>query len=289
MNVLISGSSSILASALIEFYFQRGCTLFINDEMVEESAAATDFLEKITTGQHMDLVILLHGEDFLHCDLTRNNLRKRAEMLIRYTASICHYFSSLPRKPQTIVLGSSALIYQQTLEEMAAENSPAGRDFPADVFQQLESSTRSAEEGGIRVLHLRFGKLVSKTAEPALPRLPLFRHFVPSVFQESKYMISWVSQEDAIRAIAYILEEEKISSPVNITSGDVLPRAEFFKAVVAKFNLRLSFPLPASFIRLIFGRAYADFLNRSTRVIPFKLMESGFLFEDISLQEYLQK
>ncbi|MBM9603087.1 DUF1731 domain-containing protein [Desulfopila inferna] len=289
MNVFISGSSSILASALIESYFQKGCTLFINDEMPEESETTTDFLEKITNGQHMDLVLLLHGEDFLTGGLSRSNLRRRAKLQIQYTTSICQYFSSLPRKPQTILLGSSALIYQQAMQEMAVENSPAGGDFPADLFQHLESSTRSAEMSGIRVLHLRFGQLVSRTAEPAFPRLPLFRHFVPSVFQESKCMISWVSQEDAIRAIAYILQEEGISSPVNITSGDVLPRSEFFKTAVAKFNLRRTFPLPASLIRLLSGREAADFLKASTRVIPLKLMESGFLFEDISLQEYLLK
>lgn len=288
-NVFISGSSSMLASAFIEYCFRKGCSLFINDELPQDGESAAHFLDKKTEGQHMDLVLLLHGEDFLHSDLTRHNLRRRAELLISHTASVCEYFSSRPRKPDTMLLGSSVLIYRQGTEELAVENSLAGKNFSSDFFQQLEASTTSAEKSGIRVLHLRFGKFVSRTAEPAFPRFPLLRGHVPAFFKEKKCRVSWVSLEDAIRAISYILQEKSISSPVNITSGDVLPRPEFYKTAAAKFKLRKTFPLPAPLIRSLSGREAADLLKAGTKAVPLKLMESGFLFENISLQEYLQK
>jgi hypothetical protein len=289
MNIYISGSSSILASALIEKYFRAGDTLFLNDQLPVKGEDVSTFLEKKTGGQSMDLVFLLHGEAFLNGSLSRHNLRKRTRQHILYNTGASRYFAAQTQKPQTIVLESSVLIYQPADNEMSVENSRIGRDFPADFFEQMEKTTQVAEESGIRVLHLRLGKLVSKTAAPAFPRIALMQQYIPAVFQETQCKVSWVSLEDALRAIAYILEDMTISSPVNITSGDILPRPEFYKIAAGKFNLYRTIRFPSTIIRSLFGTEAAGLLRASAKAIPMKLMESGFLFRDISLQEYLQE
>ena len=285
MNVFISGSSSILASALIQSHFDRGDTLYICDEILAGENDIFKELERRTGGRTMDKILLLHGEEFLNAAPHRTSLRDKTEQNIAYTKSLCRYFAALPVQPQTLLLLSSALIYQNLDDEKSVENSPLGREFPADYFNQLEQATQPAQESGIRTLHLRLGKIICKAIEPSLPRL--FLAGQPVILPHDKHRaISWVSLEDTLRAISYLTEDKSISGPVNISSGDVIPKDEFLKLIRKRYKQNRPIPLPRPFLRLWAGIRALQLQESSTKAIPLKLMQSGFLFENISLQEY---
>lgn len=285
MNVFISGSSSILAAALIQSHFDRGDTLYICDDISAGEDHIVKELEKRTGGRPMDRILLLHGEELLNAAPNRTSLRSKTEQNIAYTNTLCRYFAALSVQPQTLLLLSSALIYQNLDGEKSVENSPLGREFPADYFNQLEQATKPAQESGIRTLHLRLGKIISKKTEPSIPWL--FLAGQPVILPHGKISaISWVSLEDTMRAISFLIDNKSVSGPINISSGDIVPRGEFLKLIRKKYKNNRPILLPRPFIRLWAGIRALQLQESSTQAIPLKLMQSGFLFENISLQEY---
>lgn len=287
MNIFISGSTSILAATLIEHFFRQGHVLYVEDTLPDNPLDALQSVRNITAGQPMDLVFLLHAEEIFASRLSRFSLPEKAEDIVAHTEALCRYFASCTVKPQAIFCASSVHIYRHRQEEKSYDSSPTGTGFPAEFFSQLESVAAPTRQSNIRVLDLRLGRLVSRRSEPAFPRLPLRARAIACSFNEKAIGMSWVSSEDALRAILFLLENEHIDGAVNVTSGDILSRAEFNDIIISRFRLRRTSPIGAKVLRLIGGKEAAGLLLSGSRAVPFKLLEAGFFFEDISLQEYL--
>ncbi len=285
MNIFISGSSSILASALIQMHFDRGDTLYICDNITTGEDSIVEEVKKRTDGRPMDKILLLHGEEFLNAAPDRTSLRDKTDALIQYTNVLCRYFASLAVRPQTLLLLSSALIYQDRGNEKSVENSPLGKEFPAAYFNELEQATNPAQQSGIHTLHLRLGKIICKKTEPSFPWL-FFAGQRVLLPHDKHSAISWVSLEDTMRAISYLTANKRISGPVNICSGDIVPRGEFLQLIRKKFKQKRPILLPRPFIRLWAGIRALHLQESSIHAMPLLLMQSGFLFENISLQEY---
>jgi len=287
MNIFISGSTSILAATLIEYFFRQGHVVYVEDSLPDNPLDSLQTVKNVTAGQPMDLVFLLHAEDIFSSKLGRFSLPEKARNIIVHTEAVCRYFASCSVKPQAIFCASSVHIYRQRLEEKSYDNGPIGTGFPAEFFAQLETVIAPIRQSDIRVLDLRFGRLVSTQSEPAFPSLPFRTRAIATPFNEKKIGISWVSCEDALRAILFLLENEHIDGAINITSGDILSRAEFNDIVISRYRLRRTSPISTKILRLLGGKEAAGLLLSGSRAVPFKLLEAGFFFEDISLQEYI--
>jgi len=287
MNIFISGSTSILAAALMEFFFRGGHALYVEDELPDNPLDTLQTVRNKTAGKTMDLVFLLHAEDIFASRLSRFSLPKKMADTVVHTETLCKYFASCSVKPRAIFSASSVHIYRQRQTEKSYDTSPTGTGFAAEFFKQLEAASAPSRLNTIRVLDLRLGRLVSPQAPPAYPSLPFRPEAIATTFHEKSTSISWVSSEDALRAIGFLMENEHIDGPVNITSGDILSRAEFNEIISRRYRLRRTSPVPAKILRLFGGKEAECLLLSGSRAVPFKLLEAGFLFEDISLQEYL--
>lgn len=287
MNIFISGSTSILASTLIESYFGQEATLFIRGDLPKDESAIPAALESTTAGRPMDVVIILDGDEIFNTRITRRYLESAPIQRIKQTQAVCHYFSGQSQKPGMLLLASSVAIYGHSGINASSENSRLGDGFHAKYFQELEAATDSAKKVGIRVLHLRFGNIISRTSQPTFPQLPVFKKLLPAVWHDKKREVSWISSEDAARAIWFIIENEKISNPVNITAEKPIHKKEFLSAIAEKFNLRRTFPLPPFLLNFLFSNDIAALYSLNCNSVPKKLRGAGFSFNDRSMVEYL--
>lgn len=286
MHIFLSGSPSILSTAIMESYFSSGHTLHCCPHLPFEASTIEQILDEKTLKHKMDMVILIAGEDLFNTTYTKDKITKRCADQIKINKHICDYFAKQKEKPSILISVSSVFYYTDGQKEPASERSDNGSGFVANFFKDLEAATATAEESGIRVVHLRLGKVISRSLEPNFPKLPFLHNCIPSVWHDKNRWMSWVSQEDAVRAIKFIWENEEFSGPVNIVSGDTVSRNEFNNSVTKEFSLRKTLPLPSSLLKLLLGQEAEHLFMASTRAIPLKLMEAGFLFNNISLQEY---
>lgn len=289
MHIFLSGSSSIIGTAVMESFFNSGHSIHSYSHLPRHNEDFERLLQAEIGGQHFDIVMLLTGEELFDTDCTKKKIIDRCARQLEANQMICNHFMRNSNRPKVILSVSSIHYYNNDNNKPSSEMSGNGFDFLAEYFSKLEDITKTASEFGIRIINLRLGKVISKISEPVFSKLPLFRNLIPSFLHDSNRLVSWVSQEDAIRAIHFILENEEISGPVNITSGDTVSRHEFNNSISKKFKIRKIPPLPQSLLKLMLGQEITCLFDNSTRAIPLKLMEAGFLFNNISLQDYFQE
>ena len=90
--------------------------------------------------------------------------------------------------------------------------------------------------------------------------------------------MSWISIDDAIGAIFYLLMNDAVSGPVNVVSPSPVTNAEFTRTLATVLCRPARIPVPATAIGLAFGEMGTTVLLTSTRVAPSKLTESGYCF-----------
>ncbi len=289
MNILITGSSTILGSACVEFFFSSEHTLFLVDSLPLEKNEVESMLEKKTDGLDIDMVILTEGETLLDEAKTSYALRQKQKELLTQTSCLIDYISKKANKPQTLFLASSILIYGNDESQIRKvdENTPLHKGQGADFYQQLESLTKTLSDQNVRVISMRLGKIVSRQIEPVEVRMPFSYKFIPVAMGSNGQKISWISQEDTISAISFLLQNTDISGPVNFISGDFIPSTDYYTLIAQKFGLKRMIPLPLQLLRVLMGKELFSYIRNLNQAIPAKLMQAGFLFKDISLGEYL--
>lgn len=92
--------------------------------------------------------------------------------------------------------------------------------------------------------------------------------------------VSWVHHRDFTRAIDFLIEHEELSGPINISSPNPLPNAEFMAALRTAWQQSIG--LPATKWMLEIGaflmRTETELILKSRRVVPTRLLNAGFEF-----------
>ena len=128
--------------------------------------------------------------------------------------------------PKVLLSGSAIGIYGESLTTEFNEQSPIGHGFLADVCAQWEAATESASRAGIRVAHLRTGIVLSPAGGALAKLLPLFKLGAGGKMGSGKQWQSWISIDDEIGAIEYLLTAN-VSGAVNLTAPNPVTNAEF--------------------------------------------------------------
>jgi len=205
----------------------------------------------------------------------------RASRVLATTALAAALAKTQPRL-KAFVVASAIGWYGDTGGREVAETAPAGKAFLSRVVHDWEAAADPAREAGIRVAHLRSG-LVLGAGGGVLGRLVLPARFglLPR-FGDGYQVMSWISLTDEIRAIRFLLDgdgADKRTGPYNLTAPNPVTNSELTAALHAAFH-RSDFPwlrVPAPLLKLGLGEMSAELLT-SARVVPARLLESGFEF-----------
>lgn len=198
------------------------------------------------------------------------------------TTLLSETLANLNRPPSLLLSGSAIGFYGHRGDEQLTESSARGTGFLADVCVAWEAATAAADQSDIRVVHLRTG-IVLSTDGGALPKfLPLFKFGLGGKFGDGKQYFSWVSIDDQVRAISWLIdnaEKASLEGPVNITGPEPVTNAGFTKALGSVLKRPTFLSVPKFGPKLLLGGEMADgMLFDSTRVIPSVLSDAGFSF-----------
>jgi len=233
-------------------------------------------------------VVHLAGENIAE---GRWNSQKKGRILdsrVRGTKLLAEFFAASEHKPRIIVSASAVGVYGDRGEELVDETSGFGIGFLADVGRQWEGATASGIDAGIRVVNVRFGMVLS-TAGGALKKMLLpFRMGLGGVIGSGKQYMSWVSIDDVVGMIQYVIENDSMRGPVNLVSPNPLSNREFTKTLGRVLHRPTIFPIPGFAVRIAFGEMADELLLSSIRAVPKKLMDSGYKFRHPELREALE-
>lgn len=293
MNILVTGASGLIGSALVPHLQQNGHEVFsavrrdprTDHERRWDPAAgslAPGFLDGI------EAVIHLAGAGIGDKRWTDAYKREILESRTRSTSLLADAIAASANRPRVFLSGSAIGIYGARDGEVLDESSAHGDGFLADVCEQWESATRAAENAGVRTVHLRTGIVLSRKGGALKKQLPLFNLGLGGRFGNGKQWQSWISIDDEIGAIMHLLGST-VAGAVNLTAPEPVTNADFTRTLASVLKRPALVPIPSFGPALLLGRELADaLLFTGQRVTPGVLQRDGYVFRHSSLEQALR-
>ena len=239
--------------------------------------------------QGVDALIHLAGENIG----ARWTPARKARILasrVKGTRLLSETAGQMANPPGVMISASAVGIYGSRGDEILTEESPLGPadDFLVATARQWEAGADAARSAGIRVVHPRFGLVLSRRGG-ALGRMLLpFRLGIGGRLGPGSQWMSWISIDDAVSALLFLMENHAAVGPVNVTSPAPVRNREFTTMLGRVLSRPTVVPVPSVGLRLVFGEMADATLLASTRVLPQRLLELGFQFHHPALQPALR-
>jgi uncharacterized protein (TIGR01777 family) len=293
MRILITGPNGLVGTALQEVFREKGYEMLLASRKepknetyvqwsVEEGFSAPGKLEGI------DAVVHLAGESVNGLRWTDEKKKAIRDSRVLGTRNIVDAISRLKNKPKVFVSSSAIGFYGERGDEEVTESSAAGDTFLADVSKQWEGESRRAEDAGIRTVLLRTGIVLSKDGGALGTMLLPFKMGVGGVIGSGKQWMSWISMDDHVNAVNFVIENENIRGAVNSVSPHPVTNEEFTKTMGDVLYRPTFLPLPEFAISMLMGEMGDELLLTSTKVIPRRLEDAGFTFKYPDLKSALE-
>ena len=283
MRILISGGSGLVGSELIPFLTTGGHQ--VSKLVRAEPKNEREIRWQPDAGQidasrleGFDGVVHLAGDNIASGRWTAAKKQTIRDSRVKSTMLLCEALARLASPPKTLVCASATGFYGARGDELLDEESRSGTGFLADLCRDWEASAAAAREKGIRVVHLRIGIVLTPKGGALKSMLTPFNLCVGGVFGSGRQYWSWITIDDLTGAIRHALFTERLSGPANAVTQNPVTNREFTKALGKVISRPTIFPMPAFAARAVLGEMADELLLASARVMPKRLVETGYTF-----------
>jgi uncharacterized protein (TIGR01777 family) len=187
-----------------------------------------------------------------------------------------------------MVSASATGYYGDRGNELLTEESEPGTLFLSRVCQEWEAAAEPAREAGLRVVHPRFGIVLSTEGGALGTTLPIFKLGGGGKIGSGRQYWSWVAFDDVVGAIVHSINTDGLSGPVNVVAPDPPTNAEYTKTLGRVLGRPTLFAVPAPAARVGLGEIADELLLASARVEPAKLEETGYEYRHPELEGALR-
>ena len=292
MNVLISGATGMIGSALIPELQAAGHRV---TRLTRSPEGDEDVRWEPATGEvdaprleGYDAAVHLAGESIAEGRWTAQKKRRIMESRRQGTRLLAETIADLSEPPEVMVSASAVGYYGDRGDEVLREDSGPGSDFLAEVCLVWEAAADPARRAGIRVVHPRFGIVLSPKGGALGRTLPIFKLGGGGRIGSGHQWWSWVALDDVVGAIVHALEGDSVEGPANVGSPNPLTNAQYTRVLGKVLNRPTVFPLPAPAARLALGEVADALLLASQRMEPARLNETGYEFRYPELEVTLR-
>jgi hypothetical protein len=304
MHVLVSGSSGLIGTSLVDRLVadhHRVTRLVRSDarpgaarppgvgDVAWSPELGTVDIAGIDSAGRIDGVVHLAGAGV--GDKRWSPARKQVilDSRTRGTGLLASTLAELSSPPVVLVSSSAVGYYGDRGADALDEQSSAGTGFLADVCAAWEAATAPAAAAGIRTVLLRTGIVLSAAGGALAKQLPLFRLGLGGRTGSGRQYRSWITLEDQVGAILHCLADDTLSGPVNATAPAPATDAEMATAISGALHRHSFLAVPAPVLKLLLGpEMAADLVLSSQRVLPTKLIASGYAFAHADLDEAMR-
>jgi uncharacterized protein (TIGR01777 family) len=197
----------------------------------------------------------------------------------------------LRQPPRLWMNASTATIYRHSLDRPQDEvDGELGGDEPGvpdtwrfsiKVAKDWEAAFFAAATPKTRKVALRSAITFSPDRGGAFEVLSnLVRYGLGGRQGRGDQFVSWIHDEDFVRAIDHLIDQDQFEGKVNICSPNPSPNREFMRALREAWGVRVGLPTASWMIEVgsLFLRTESELVLKSRRVVPGRLIDSGFKF-----------
>ncbi len=292
MKILITGSSGLLGSSIIGQLEKRGHQFIrlVRSQSDDSAAkiwnAETGDIDK-PIEDDISTVIHLCGRNLISPRWSKKVKQELRDSRIISTVSLVNLIKNLPKTPNLVITASGIGYYGNQNEKSLSEKEPNGKGFLSTLCRDWEDAASELAHRGIRVVHLRLGIVLSDQGGALSIMKPAFNLGIGGILGDGKQYMSWITIDDVIDCIEFIISDKSLSGPINIVSPNPVTNSEFTKTLGDVLNRPTLIPLPKTVLRILLGEIADELLLASTRVIPEKLNNAKFEFKYSELKDAL--
>jgi uncharacterized protein len=213
---------------------------------------------------------------------------KRAirESRLSAVAALAEAVASIAQPPH-LLCASAIGYYGDTGDRVTDESASNGTGFLAELCGDWEAAADPARQAGARVVHLRSGVVLSRQGGLLARLRPVVRLGVGGRLGSGKQFVAWISLEDEVRAICFLIDSD-IDGPVNLTAPEPVRNSELIAELARLMKRPAVVPVPKFALRLVLGELAEDALG-GQRALPARLSAAGFTFRHPTLGEALRQ
>ncbi|MFF4605391.1 TIGR01777 family oxidoreductase [Streptomyces sp. NPDC001339] len=283
MRIAITGSSGLIGKALVRSLRSDGHEVV---RLVRREPKAPDEVRWDPKGQDIDTagltgctaVVHLAGAGVGDRRWTAAYKQEIRDSRVLGTRTLAAALSAMDAPPRVFVCGSAIGYYGDTGDRRTDESGTAGSGFLPEVCVAWERAAKPAQDAGIRTVFARTGLVVARSGGAWGRLFPVFRLGLGGRLGDGSQYWSFISLHDEVRALRHLLDTEELSGPVNLTAPEPVTNREVTAVMGHVLNRPTLFNVPAPVLRIALGDFAEDVLG-SQRVVPRRLLESGFTFD----------
>jgi uncharacterized protein len=238
-----------------------------------------------------DVLINMSGRS-VNCRYTAKNRAEIKESRVATTHLLGQAVTRLAHPPRLWMNASTATIYRHALgrpmDEATGEiggkedDAPSTWRFSIDVATSWEQAFFSANVPNTRKVALRSAMVMSPDPGGVFDQLlRLVRFGLGGAAGSGQQFVSWIHDTDFLRCIDYLIAHEELDGPINLAAPNPLPNCEFMQALRQAAGVAIGLPSTRAMLEVgaLFLCTETELILKSRRVVPGRLLQSGFRFE----------
>ncbi|MDW7549920.1 TIGR01777 family oxidoreductase [Pseudoalteromonas peptidolytica] len=294
MKILITGATGLIGSKLCQFLIHKHSLIALTRSPVKAASVLPPGTHFITSLDEVDFndidaVINLAGEPIADGRWTRQRKQEIRDSRINITRAISSAISAATTPPALLISGSAVGVYgRQPSDVTIKEDFTAHYDeFSHQLCRDWEDAALAAKSEQTRVCILRTGIVLSKTGGALVKMLPPFRLGLGGPIGKGEQVMSWIHIDDMVQAILFILKHDEIEGIVNATAPNPVSNKLLSQELAKTLSRPCIFTIPPIVLKLVYGEM-SDLLLFGQRVVPQKLLDTGYRFRHDSIDEALR-
>lgn len=293
MRIVIAGGTGLLGGVLSRALRGEGHGVVVLSRSGGPGAVVWDGRTLGPWAEHVDgagAVVNLAGRT-VDCRYTPGHLREMMDSRVESTRVIGEAIARASRPPTVWLQMSTATIYAHRRD--APNDEPSGRiggdepDAPAswrwsiDIARAWERTLELAATPRTRKVAMRTAMVMSSAPGGVYAVLRrLARAGLGGPIASGGQYVSWIHEQDFVRAVTFLLERSDLAGPVNLAAPEPLTQREFMAILRDSVGMPVGLPMPAWLAELgaFFLRTETELVLKSRRVVPGRLLDAGFVF-----------
>ncbi len=292
-NILVTGATGFIGETLCRELLKNGENVFVltrrhkkAENLFGNYVQVVTNLEQIDSSTKLDAVVSLAGAPVVGGLWTQNRKKVLMDSRINDLKAIKALCERLTVKPKVLINASAIGFYGIRSDELLTEKESGQAIFQSELCQARENAVIKFEDYGMRICNLRIGLVFDNDGGAFVQMTRPIKFGFGAVFGSGQQWMSWIYKPDLIRIILFLLSDAQLSGAINATAPEPVTNEVFTKKVAAKYSRSVFFKVPAFVLKTMLGELSQLFLE-GQRVIPEKLLEAGFKFDQPTLDGML--
>ena len=285
MKVFVTGGTGLIGRALVKRLLSDGHEITVLTRQPLEDAGGVTYINEIDDlNSHQQVVINLAGAGLADRRWSRSYKQEIRASRIDLTKALVIQLRKIGM-PNLFISGSAIGIYGHSKERKFEETDEAGGGFSAELCRDWEAAATELSSQVTRCVLLRTGVVLDGSLG-AYPRMTQsFRFGLATWMGQGSHWLSWIHLSDMIEAIMHCIEREDVAGPVNMTAPVPVTHKAFADQLDSAIFTLMRVGMPGWLMRLMLGEMADELLLTGQRVVPTKLLSTGYRFQFAELKD----